>query len=221
MYKEYVTHYRMQEWLCWYRYVRHRDDSHTTRTVLDMVVEGVRPRRRPTLRYMDTIRRDTKKNGLTDVNFLDRQDWRLTESRATHWCGRAFKVRRIYTTHETRRVLFERCTQMGYEMMIMNLRGEFIKSCSHLSIDCSSVTVEVYHVTETSGLWEVQTFNYYEWWNRVTYMSALGSRKRSINHSIDLEMKPPPRFSLRKNGWSMSFRKYAACQILVAHMATS
>ena len=60
MYKEYVTHYRMQEWLCWY--VRHRDDSHTTRTVLDMVVEGVRPRERPTLRHMDTIK--GKKKGM-------------------------------------------------------------------------------------------------------------------------------------------------------------
>ena len=55
-----------------------------TRTVLDMEVEGVRPRGRPKLRYMDTIKRDIKKNGLTDVNILDRKDWRLAVSRATH-----------------------------------------------------------------------------------------------------------------------------------------
>ena len=54
------------------------------RTVLDMEVEGVRPRGRPKLRYMDTIKRDIKKNGLTDVNILDRKDWRLAVSRATH-----------------------------------------------------------------------------------------------------------------------------------------
>ncbi len=52
-------------------------------TVLDMEVEGVRPRGRPKLRYMDT-KRDIKKNGLTDVNILDRKDWRLAVSRATH-----------------------------------------------------------------------------------------------------------------------------------------
>ena len=44
------------------------------RTVLDMEVAGVRPRGRPKLRYMDTIRRDMKKNGLTDVNILDSKD---------------------------------------------------------------------------------------------------------------------------------------------------
>ena len=74
----------MQKRLRWYGHVSHRDDSHMTRTVLDMVVEGVIPRGRPTLRYMDTIRRDIKKNGLTDVNILDRKDWILTVSRATH-----------------------------------------------------------------------------------------------------------------------------------------
>ena len=60
-----ITHL-MQKRLRWYGHVSHRDDSHMTRTVLDMVVEGVRPRGRPKLRYMDTIRRDIKKNGLMD-----------------------------------------------------------------------------------------------------------------------------------------------------------
>ena len=70
--------------LRWYGHARRRDKSHTTRTVLDMVAEGVRPRGRPKLRYMDTIKRDIKKDGLTDVNILDRKDWRLAVSRATH-----------------------------------------------------------------------------------------------------------------------------------------
>ena len=53
-----------------------------TRTVLDMEVEGVRPKGRPKLR-MDTIRRDIKKNGLMDFNILDSKDWRMAVSRAT------------------------------------------------------------------------------------------------------------------------------------------
>ena len=64
-----------------------------TRTVLDMEVEGVQPRGRPRLRYMDTIRRDMKKNWLTDVNILDCNDWRMAVSMAIHWRGRAFKFK--------------------------------------------------------------------------------------------------------------------------------
>ena len=78
-----VTHL-MQKRIRWYGHVRRRDESLTTRTVLDMVVEGVRPRGRPKLRYMDTIKRYIKKYSLTDVNILDRKDWRLAVSRATH-----------------------------------------------------------------------------------------------------------------------------------------
>ena len=79
-----IATHLMQKRLRWYGHVSRRDDSHITRTVLDMVVEGVRPRGRPKLRYMDTIRRDIKKNALTDVNILNRNDWRLAVSRATH-----------------------------------------------------------------------------------------------------------------------------------------
>ena len=79
-----IATHLMQKRLRWYGHVRRRDESHITRTVLDMEVEGVRPRGRPTLRYMDTIRRDMKKNGLTDVNILDRNYWRMAVSMATH-----------------------------------------------------------------------------------------------------------------------------------------
>ena len=34
--------------------------------------------------YMDTMRRDMKKNGLTDANIRDSNDWRMAVSRATH-----------------------------------------------------------------------------------------------------------------------------------------
>ena len=78
-----IATHLMQKRLRWYGHVRRRDESHITRTVLDMEVEGVRPRGKPKLRYMDTIKRDIKKNGLTDVNILDRKDWSLAVSRAT------------------------------------------------------------------------------------------------------------------------------------------
>ena len=79
-----IATHLMQKRQRWYGHVRRRDESHTTITVLDMVVEGVRPRGRPTLRYMDTIKRVINKNGLTDVNIVDSKDWRLAVSRATH-----------------------------------------------------------------------------------------------------------------------------------------
>ena len=79
-----IATHLMQKRLRWYGHVRRRDDSHTTRTVLGVVVEGERPRGRLKLRYMDTIRRYIKRNGLTNGNILDRKDWRLAVSRATH-----------------------------------------------------------------------------------------------------------------------------------------
>ena len=60
-----IATHLMQKRLRWYGHVRRRDESHTTRTVLDMVVEGVRPRGRPQLRYVDTIKRDIQ-NELAD-----------------------------------------------------------------------------------------------------------------------------------------------------------
>ena len=79
-----ITTHLMQKRVRWYGHVRRRDDSHMTKIVLNMEVEGVRPRGRTKLGYMDTIRRDMTKNWLTDVNILDRNDWSMVVSRATH-----------------------------------------------------------------------------------------------------------------------------------------
>ena len=80
-----ITTHLMQKRLRWYGHVSRRDDSNMTRTVLDMVVVGLRPPRgRSKLRYTDTIRRDMKKNRLTNVNILDRKVWRMEVSRVTH-----------------------------------------------------------------------------------------------------------------------------------------
>ena len=89
-----ITTHLMQKRLRWYGHVRRRDECHMTRTVLDMEAEGVRPRGRPNVRYRDIIRIYITNNWLTDVNILDRNDWRIAASRATHGRGRAFKVRR-------------------------------------------------------------------------------------------------------------------------------
>ena len=78
-----IATHMMQKRLRWYGHVRRREESHITRTVLDMVVEGVRPIGRPNLRYMDTIRRDIEKNGMTYVNILDRKNWILAVFMAT------------------------------------------------------------------------------------------------------------------------------------------
>ena len=79
-----ITTHLMQNRLPWYGHVRRGADNHVIRSVLDMEVEDVRSRGRPKLRYMNTIRRDIKKNGPTNVNILDRNDWRMALSRATH-----------------------------------------------------------------------------------------------------------------------------------------
>ena len=42
-----IATHLMQTLLRWYGHVRRIYESHTTRTVVDMVVEGVRPRGRP------------------------------------------------------------------------------------------------------------------------------------------------------------------------------
>ena len=56
-----ITTHLMQKRIRWCGHVRLRDGSHMTRTVLGMDVEGVRPRGRPELRYMENIRIYIKK----------------------------------------------------------------------------------------------------------------------------------------------------------------
>ena len=72
-----IATHLMQKRLRWYGHVRRRDDSYMTRTVLAMVVEGVRPRGRPTLRYMDTIKRYLKRMGghTSTVSIARTGDW--------------------------------------------------------------------------------------------------------------------------------------------------
>ena len=77
-----ITTHLMQKRLRWYGHVSRRDDSH-----YDQKSAGHGGRRCETARKtkitihgLDTIRRDIKKNALTDVNILDRKNWRLAVS---------------------------------------------------------------------------------------------------------------------------------------------
>ena len=58
-----ITTHMMQKRLRWYGHVRRRDESHTTGTVLHMVVEGVRLRGRPKLRYRTPYGGTSKRMG--------------------------------------------------------------------------------------------------------------------------------------------------------------
>ena len=55
-----------------------------TRTVLEVQCRMCDTQRKTKIEvYIDNIRRETKKNGPTGVNILDRTDWRMAVSRAT------------------------------------------------------------------------------------------------------------------------------------------
>ena len=70
-----ITTHMVQKRLRWYVHVKRRADSHIKRTVIGMEVEWVRPRGRPYLRCIYSVKRDIKKNGLTDVYIIDNKDW--------------------------------------------------------------------------------------------------------------------------------------------------
>ena len=53
-----------------YGHVRYRDDSHVTRTVQDMEIEGTCDPEEDQHKDMSNIRRDIKKNGLRTSTFV-------------------------------------------------------------------------------------------------------------------------------------------------------
>ena len=79
------TEMRMLRWIQGVRLSEHKvNEEIREAATVQPIAKHLRPRGRPNLRYMDTIKRDTKKNGLTDVNILDRNNLRLAVSRAAH-----------------------------------------------------------------------------------------------------------------------------------------
>ena len=76
-----IAKHLMQKRLRWYGHVTRRDESHITSTVLDMEVEGVRPRGRPKLRCIHGYNQERYQEEWTD----GRQHYRPQGSfRATH-----------------------------------------------------------------------------------------------------------------------------------------
>ena len=60
----------------WFGHVKRRDETENIRAVVEMKMEGERPRRRPKLRGKDTVRRDMKAWSIREEWATDRARWK-------------------------------------------------------------------------------------------------------------------------------------------------
>ena len=60
----------------WFGHVKIRDETENIRAVVEMKMEGKRPRGRPKLRWKDTVRRDLKAWRIREEWATDRERWR-------------------------------------------------------------------------------------------------------------------------------------------------
>ena len=60
----------------WFGHVKRRDETENIRPVDEMKMEGKRPRRRPKLRWKDTVRRDLKAWKIREEWATDRERWK-------------------------------------------------------------------------------------------------------------------------------------------------
>ena len=66
----------MRRRLEWFGHVKRRDETENIRAVVEMKMEGKRPRERPKLRCKDTARRDMKAWSIREEWATDRERWK-------------------------------------------------------------------------------------------------------------------------------------------------
>ncbi|PZC72650.1 hypothetical protein B5X24_HaOG210780 [Helicoverpa armigera] len=62
--------------LSWYGHVMRRCETHATKSVLSMNVEGWRGRGRPRKRWIDCLKEDMKQKGVDVSMTSDREEWK-------------------------------------------------------------------------------------------------------------------------------------------------
>jgi hypothetical protein len=62
--------------LAWYEHVMRRDESHITKRVMTLNVDGHPSRGRPRKRWMDCVKEDMKIKGVSKEMTSDRREWK-------------------------------------------------------------------------------------------------------------------------------------------------
>ena len=60
----------------WFGHIKRRDETENIRAVVEMKMEGKRPRGRQKLRWYDTVRRDLKASKINEEWATDREGWK-------------------------------------------------------------------------------------------------------------------------------------------------
>ena len=81
-----------QKRLSWYGHVMRREETHITRSTLNMTVMGTRPRGHPKMRWLDRLKSDMRIYGINPEMATDRERWAvMVKKRRHHLDGRRRK----------------------------------------------------------------------------------------------------------------------------------